>query len=319
MRGALTLVLVPQKLMSFLRKPIQKKSFDNFSECVGLLLTTMTAPEELELSLSKRRRLEDGSFRSVRPQGSRFFSPFRTIGLVSPTAVPFTAIPLGTTTFQITTSVGRSLQTYDLLTGLNLVFLTRPQTPERITAIQAYRQQVLVAWAGATSAGIWIYQRGKLVGELETVSNEKIHQIIMFGTWIVGCGHSAIEIWKSSTYEHYTTITPSPSGTGSLSHTLTGSVCTLPTYFNKIFVSRYDGLVEMYNVRTGKLIHAINPPSSTSGAVTALVPASAISLLAIAYEDGSLCIHDIDAGETIMQLRQPGIQKAYNLHLFSVG
>ena len=64
---------------------------------------------------------------------------FQNIGLVSPTTVPFTSVPLGKTTFQITTSVGRSLQTYDLRRGLQLVFLSRPQCPDTITTTCAYR------------------------------------------------------------------------------------------------------------------------------------------------------------------------------------
>ncbi|KAG9815226.1 hypothetical protein KCU63_g19577, partial [Aureobasidium melanogenum] len=82
------------------------------------------------------------------PGSSRLFAPYRTVGLVSPTVVPFTSIALGKTTFQLTTSVGRSLQTYDLRRGLNLVFITRPQTPEFITASIAHKDLVFAAWGG---------------------------------------------------------------------------------------------------------------------------------------------------------------------------
>ena len=66
----------------------------------------------------------------------------QTIGLVSSTPVPFTSVALGQKTFQITTSVGRCLQTYDLKRGLGLIFLTRPQTPADITATLASKDVV---------------------------------------------------------------------------------------------------------------------------------------------------------------------------------
>ena len=115
---------------------------------------------------TKRQKLTNGSSRSQRkPGSSRLFAPYRTVGLVSPTSLPFTTVPLGKTTFQITTSVGRSLQTYDLRKGLNLVFITRPQTPETITASAALKDKVLAAWGGGDAGqkywGLGVQERQK--------------------------------------------------------------------------------------------------------------------------------------------------------------
>ena len=97
-----------------------------------------------EEPVAKRLKLTNGVSKPQRePGASRIFAPYRTVGLVSPTTVPFTSVPLGKTTFQITTSVGQSLQTYDLRRGLNLVFISWPQTPETITASASYRDKVL--------------------------------------------------------------------------------------------------------------------------------------------------------------------------------
>lgn len=273
----------------------------------------MSDHADFELPVAKRARLEDPAAPSVTPQGSRLFSPFRTVGLISPTAVPFTTIPLGKTTFQITTSVGRSLQTYDLLKGLNLVFLSRPHTPEKITAIHAYRDRILVAWGDSqrnSSAGIWVYKRGRLIGQVESAEVQEICQILVFGSWIVGCGRHGLEVWKNTTYEHYATITPSDYPVQRDDRILTGHVCTLPTFLNKVFVGRYDGKVEIYNVSTGRLVHTLLAPSADYGAVTALSPTPALGLLAIAYADGSLTIHDVENDEVLFQLKQPGTTRA---------
>ncbi|RMZ77169.1 hypothetical protein DV737_g4500, partial [Chaetothyriales sp. CBS 132003] len=218
----------------------------------------------------KRQRLEAPA--ALRT-GSRLFAPFRTIGLVSPTPVPFTLTALGKTTWQVTTSVGRSLQTYDLRRGLQLVFLSRPQCPDTITAICAYRDRVFVAWGGARgqNGGVAVFKRGQLQAHLEPAGTmQQIDQLVVFGPWIVGCGTKGVEVWKHGTREHYTSIA---------AH------------------------VAIYNVRTAKLVHTLHAPPHVSGPVTAMQPASAVCVLAVAYADGSLCLYDVDTDEVIMTLK----------------
>ncbi len=173
---------------------------------------------------------------------------------MSPTDVPFVSVPLGKTTFQLTTSVGRSLQTYDLRRGLQLVFITRPQTPDVITATAAWRDCVFAAWGAGHQghAGIWVFKRGKKIGELEEPppSQEKVTQLVIFGSWIVGCGQNQIYVWKSTTLEHYTTLSPPSSRTRAGQGILSGGICSAPTFLNKIFAGRQDGGVEIWNIST---------------------------------------------------------------------
>ncbi|KAF2473227.1 Utp21-domain-containing protein [Lindgomyces ingoldianus] len=251
----------------------------------------------------KRQKLDTSSQKRTAPlvHRSKIFAPFRTVGLVSPTEVPFTTLPLGKTTFQITTSVGRSLQTYDLKKGLNIVFITRPQTLENITATLAWKQFVIAAWGGLGSKsarGVWLFQRGKKVDELELPRRmrENITQIVAFGEWIVGCCSTSIEIWKSTTLEHYTTLH------GASSAPLSGGICTMPTYLNKIFLGRGDGSVEIWNLSTAKLLYTLLPPTSNFGPVTALQPSPALSLLAIAYQSGPVVIHDVRRDKEVLRL-----------------
>ncbi|KAF2644666.1 Utp21-domain-containing protein [Massarina eburnea CBS 473.64] len=261
--------------------------------------------------VAKRQKLQVGAGKSSAAvvRKSKIFAPFRTVGLVSPTDVPFTSLPLGKASFQITTSVGRSLQTYDLKKGLNLVFITRPQTPENITATLAWKKVVFAAWGGATAKsarGVWVFQRGKKTAELELPrgSKENMTRILVFGEWIVGCGATDIEIWKTSTMEHYTTLQ------GASSSPLSGCICNMPTYLNKIFVGRKDGSVEIWNVSTAKLLYTLLPPAADFGQVTALQSTPALSLLAIAYESGPVTIHDVRADREVMRLNLGSSKKA---------
>lgn len=210
--------------------------------------------------------------------------------------MPFTSIPLGKTTFQITTSVGRSLQTYDLKRGLNLVFITRPQTPAEITATYAWKEKVYAAWGDSRkggSQGLWVFQRGKKVAELGLPSHldQPVRRILIFGSWLLACCLTRIEVWKTSTLEHYTTLHTVASR--SRDNEITGGICSMPTFLNKIFVGRRDGWVEIWNISTGKLIYTILPPSPKCGPVACLEPTPALSLLAISYSNGPLIIHDI--------------------------
>ncbi|KAJ9235602.1 hypothetical protein DTO271D3_2606 [Paecilomyces variotii] len=263
----------------------------------------------------QKRILDEDAQKKIRRPGSEIFSPFRTLGLVSPTDVPFTAVRLGKSTFQITTSVGRSLQTYDLRRGLNLVFLTRPQTPDIITATYAWKDAVFAAWGGlrpGSPAGVWIFKRGKKVAELQSPPGpvEPVEQILVFGSWIVGrCGRS-IHVWKSVSYEHYTTLTPAESRGLSEKQVFTGKMCTMPTYLNKIFVGKFDGSVDIYNVSSGKLLYSILPTAPNTGPVTTLEPTPALSLIAIAYKNGFLSIHNVETDQSVLSLRSSSTKAA---------
>lgn len=255
--------------------------------------------------VAKRQKLANGVAKPQRPLGtSRVFAPYRTVGLVSPTAVPFTSVHLGKTTFQITTSVGRSLQTYDLRRGLNLVFITRPQTPEVITASAAWKDKVLAAWGGegtTSGRGLWVFKRGRKDAELELPRGceENIKQLCVFGSWIVGVCETQLLVWKSSTLEFYTSLR------GISPIQFTSCVSSLPTFLNKIIVGRHDGSAEIWNVSSGKLVYTVLPPSTAYGAVTAIAPTPALSLVAIAFENGPLLIHDVRTDQTVIQLNAP--------------
>ncbi|KAL9121733.1 MAG: hypothetical protein Q9187_001704 [Circinaria calcarea] len=258
--------------------------------------------------VAKRQKVTNGSHAiSDKARSSRLFAPYRTLGLVSSTDVPFTSIALGKTTFQITTSIGRSLHTYDLRRGLNLTFITRPQTPANITSTHAWKDRVFAAWGGGSNGsqiGVWVFKRGKRIAGLEIPvgMNEPIRQLLIFGSWIVGCCSTRLEVWKSATYEHYTGLAPICSNNGNGGNLLSGVMCNMPTLLNKVLVGKQDGSVDLWNLSAGKLIYTIAPPLIHTGPVTALQPSPALSLVAIARRDGSIIIHDVRADKEIIQL-----------------
>ncbi|KAJ6153770.1 Small-subunit processome Utp21 [Penicillium chermesinum] len=265
------------------------------------------AKDIFDMPLAKRQKRSSNEGRQVSQAGSKVFAPFRTLGLVSPTSVPFTSVRLGKATFQITTSVGQSLQTYDVRRGLNLVFLTRPQTPEIITSTCAWQDKIFAAWGylrPRSPGGIWVFKRGKRIASLQASElDSPVERLLVFGSWIVGCWAGGLEVWKTETYEHYASLRPQAALNSSTGQIYAGSMCNLPTYLNKLFVGRMDGGVDIWNLRSGKLLHTLLPPTSDPGPVTAIQPAPALSLVAIAHKNGALSILNVESGQLLLSLR----------------
>ena len=173
---------------------------------------------------------------------------------------------------------------------------------------------MFAAWSDEQNrqhSGIWVFKRGKKVDELGKPGHwsGRLRRIVAFGTWIVGCYSDRIQVWNSTSYEHYTTIVPT-SSTSPASNILSGAICHVPTFLNKVFVGRADGAVDIWNVSTGKLIYTINATAVGAGAVTALQPSPSFSMLAIGREDGSVCLHDVLKDKVIQQLNGRTPQRA---------
>ncbi|KAE8411565.1 Utp21 specific WD40 associated putative domain-containing protein [Aspergillus pseudocaelatus] len=259
---------------------------------------------DMPLAKRQKRTIDQDVRTGPQTAGSKVFSPFRVL---SPTTVPFTSVRLGKATYQISTSVGRSVQTYDLRRGLNLVFISRPQTPDTITATFAWQDKVFVAWGHlrpGSPGGIWVYKRGKKIASLEASKDatEPIVRLLVFGSWVVGCGSERIQVWKNTTYQYYTSLVPPRTKDSSGKQVYTGQVCTMPTYLNKVFVGRYDGGIDIWNVKTGKMIYTMLPSSSKAGAVTVLQPTPVLSLIAVAYKSGALSIRNVETDQIVLSL-----------------
>ena len=190
------------------------------------------------------------------------------------------------------------------------MFISKPSTPEVITATTAWKDILFAAWGNENSQsfGVWIFKRGKKIGELETPSllNEKILSLNVYGSWIIGGCSNGLHVWKSATNEFHTTLTSGEVSRKSDAIHYTGCACSMQTYVNKLFVGRQDGSVEIWNVSTGKHLYTIYAPSSEHGAVTALEPTTSVSLLAIGYGSGRIIIHDVRRDQKMLTLTKDG-------------
>ena len=150
----------------------------------------------------------------------------------------------------------------------------------------------------AKNTGVWVFKRGKKEDELAIPRGfkERIRSFCIFGPWIIGVCDKTLLVWKTTTFELYTRL----QGISPIS--FSDCIAGLPTFLNKIIVGRQDGSAEIWNISSGKLVYTILPPSTAYGAVTAIEPTPALSLVAIAYEKGPLHIHDVKTDQTVIQL-----------------
>ena len=115
---------------------------------------------------------------------------------------------------------------------------------------------MFAAWGGGSNGseiGVWVFKRGKRIAELEIPvgMNEPIRQLLIFGSWIVGCCSTRLEVWKSATYEHYTSLAPIRSNGGNGGNLFSGVMCNMPTLLNKVLVGKQDGSDDLWNLSTG--------------------------------------------------------------------
>lgn len=75
------------------------------------------------------------------------------------------------------------------------------------------------------------------------------------------------------------------------------------TYLNKVLVGSQQGELQLWNIRTGSLLHSFPAPSSAVNPITTIVQSPALDVVAVGYLDGSIRIVDIKDGEMVMGMR----------------
>lgn len=155
--------------------------------------------------------------------------------------MPFSILPLGNT-FQITTALERTVQTYDVR-RLNLLFSSSPPTPGPIARVVAHRDVVYAAFTGAAGTGVWLFKRGKKAGELQSPTQTTWgawKDLLVFGEWVIGAFDGALVVWRRESGEVYT----------EMEITAVTAVCHPSSYLNKVVVARRNGNLEIWNVKT---------------------------------------------------------------------
>ncbi|KAI7904599.1 Utp21 specific WD40 associated putative domain-containing protein [Cokeromyces recurvatus] len=233
----------------------------------------------------KKRRIDNDKKKSV--NHSRIYQPFRAIGYVT-NEVPYVINNFGNEYF-LTTCVGNSFQTYNL-GKMNLLFVSTP-TEKPISALATYKKLVFAA-AGNYVIG---YKRGKEVTRVGGNGNFNIIQILILGAYIAAlCDDNTLKLWDTNTKDLYTEI--------EFGEEFTATYILHPsTYLNKILVSSAQGTMQIWNIRTNKMIYQFK---YMGAAITCLAQSPVVDVVAIGLLDGTVVLYNIKADEKIDSVRQ---------------
>ncbi|XP_037385232.2 WD repeat-containing protein 36 [Talpa occidentalis] len=221
---------------------------------------------------------------------SALFAGFRALGLFSndiPHVVRFSSLKRR---FYVTTCVGKSFHTYDVQ-KLSLVAVSN-SVPQDICCMAADGRLVFAAYGNIFSA----FARNKEVVHTFKGHKAEIHLLQPFGDHVISVDiDSVLIIWHIYSEEEYLQLTFDKS-VFKISAILHPS-----TYLNKILLGSEQGSLQLWNVKSNKLLYTF--PGWKVG-VTALQQAPVVDVVAVGLISGQVFIHNIKFDETLMKFRQ---------------
>uniref|UniRef100_A0A8D0NHT1 WD repeat domain 36 n=1 Tax=Sus scrofa TaxID=9823 RepID=A0A8D0NHT1_PIG len=221
---------------------------------------------------------------------SALFAGFRALGLFSndiPHVVRFSALKRR---FFVTTCVGKSLHTYDVQ-KLSLVAVSN-SLPQDICCMAADGRLVFAAYGNVFSA----FARNKEVVHTFKGHKAEIHLLQPFGDHVISVDtDSVLIIWHIYSEEEYLQLSFDKS-VFKISAILHPS-----TYLNKILLGSEQGSLQLWNVKSNKLLYTF---AGWKTGVTALQQAPAVDVVAVGLMSGQVIIHNIKFDETLMKFRQ---------------
>eukprot|EP00658_Telonema_sp_P-2_P071659 TRINITY_DN60898_c0_g1_i1.p1 TRINITY_DN60898_c0_g1~~TRINITY_DN60898_c0_g1_i1.p1 ORF type:complete len:321 (-),score=76.63 TRINITY_DN60898_c0_g1_i1:95-1057(-) len=228
---------------------------------------------------------------------SLLFTPFRSLALVS-SPVPFSVQRRGVKYF-VTTAADTSFQIFDTA-KLRLKFVG-PTLPAPVTALASSQNLTFAAAGGEDDQeppGIWVCERGQTVCVLRGHAG-KIDQLLPFGKGhllSLSVAEGALMVWDVE----------GQCQSGSIEFEAGFSPCIIAhpdTYLNKIVVGSSEGRVQLWNLRTSKMVYEYENVAGTSpnDSVTSIVQSSVIDVMAVGFQSGAIQVHDMRLDAAIVQ------------------
>ncbi|KAJ3294723.1 hypothetical protein HK104_003329 [Borealophlyctis nickersoniae] len=233
------------------------------------------------------RQMKEGSFNKASATG--IFAPFRALGYVT-SDLPICIQARGQA-HALTSSIGHSFQIYDG-EQLKLLFVG-PRTSVQISALAAHKDLTFAA----VGHEIVVYARAKEIARMGFEEGVSIMSLTIFGDLILAlCDDNCIRMYNHATRElHNTLELPSTFRATTLLHP--------STYLNKILVASQQGTMQLWNIRTMRLLYEFK---SFGAPITYLAQSPSVDVVAIGLLDGSIILHNIREDVRIMGLKQEG-------------
>lgn len=252
--------------------------------------TTNELSSEVGAIHSNSKRTKATETLGVSVNASKIFHPLRAIGYVC-NQVPFALQILGQTIFY-TTSIGHQFQVFNN-EKLNLVMVGRP-IDKPINAIAVWREVTYVA-AGNQ---IYKFQRNELVSKWTSPLPGDIFYLEIFGNHLLSLTEDNVfQVWSLDTGELYTDIQFQK-------ETFSVTCVVHPsTYLNKVVFGSTQGAMQLWNIKTRKLIYVFKPFGSP---ITCLVQSPVVDVLGVGLLDGTLLLYNVKLDKLLISFKQQG-------------
>ncbi|XP_026212164.1 WD repeat-containing protein 36 [Anabas testudineus] len=222
--------------------------------------------------------------------GSSLFSGFRVLGLYSNHVPHAVRYHKKHREFYLVTAVGKSFHTYNV-NRLGIVAISN-SLPDDITCVAADRMLVFAASGRLVCA----FARNKEVVMRYHGHQQEVRLLLSLGDQLISADSGGdVIVWDVQGGDMYLRLQFDPN-TFDLSAMMHPS-----TYLNKVLLGSSQGALQLWNIKTSKLLFTF--PGWSAG-VTALQQSPAVDVVGIGTAAGHIIIHNIRLDETLMSFTQ---------------
>uniref|UniRef100_A0A4W6CQ21 WD repeat domain 36 n=1 Tax=Lates calcarifer TaxID=8187 RepID=A0A4W6CQ21_LATCA len=219
---------------------------------------------------------------------SSLFSGFRVLGLYSNHVPHALRYHQKHREFYLVTAVGKSLHTYNV-NRLGIVSISNSLSDD-ITCIAADRMLVFAAAGRDVSA----FARNKEVVMRYHGHKQEVRLLLPLGDQLLSADSSGdVIVWDVQDIYLRLQFDPNTFDVSAMMHP--------STYLNKVLLGSSQGALQLWNIKTSKLLFTF--PGWSAG-VTALQQSPAVDVVGIGTAMGRIIIHNIRLDETLMSFMQ---------------
>ncbi|KAK3793159.1 hypothetical protein RRG08_024990 [Elysia crispata] len=221
---------------------------------------------------------------------SKIFVGYRALGFVT------NHIPLVTRYHKrhrdnyVVTSVGQSFHVYNV-SKLGIVAVSDSH-PEDISVLAADFRFVFTACGNK----VFAVSRNKKIEKEYKGHTADVAFLLPFSYHLISVDVDGfLFVWNIISQEQYLQIKFDPQAF------MITAICHPHTYVNKIFLGSQQGKLQLWNIKSNKLVYSF---SGWGSSVTAIEQSTAIDVMAIGLADGQIILHNLALDKTVIKFKQ---------------